>query len=300
MAEVVRIDPTNFELQTYEDQDSTLINQFNIDSALTSSSYIEFYIYDLNKNILTSNLNYINYRVENDGVGAQNKEITQFIISPEKDVTSQEYTQGEYIAYYNFLTKRIGDPFTNLYISEISSDRTEIRLDSTILSNLDIVEQTNQFIQFREDQTYFVDFYLNFGNNQLVIANNIQLENETTNDPTILIKLYEPLPTEFDLKSLLWVVTTLNEPEAFQVTYPSIPATFIDFNQIAGPNFNIPIKGQINNSSQLLSENDIISGAPTSSMNQIESLLNEKSLNISVDYTDFSDFIHFTSSTIIY
>ena len=296
MAEVVRIDPTNFELQTYEAQDSTLINQFDVDSALTSSSYIEFYIYDLNQDILTSNLNYVNYRVENDGIGAQNEEITQFTISPEEDVTSQGFDQGEYVAYYNFLTKRIGDQFTNLYISEISSDRTEIRLDSTILSNLDIVEQTNQFIQFREDQTYFVDFYLNFGDNQLVIANNIQLENETTDDPTILVKLYEPLPAEFNLKSLLWIVTTLNEPEAFQVTYPIVPVTFSDFNQIAGPNFNIPIKGQVNNSSQLLSENDIISGAPTSSMDQIESLLNEKSLNISVDYTDFSDFVHFSSA----
>lgn len=296
MAEVVRIDPTNFELQSYEGQDESLINQFNIDSALTSSSYIEFYVYDLNQNILSSNLNYSNYTVLNDGVGAQNEEITQFNVFPADDVTSEGFDQGDYVAYYNFFTKRIGDQFTNLYISEISSDRTEIRLDSTILSNLDIVEQTNQFIQFREDQTYFVDFYLNFGNNQLIIANNIQLENETTNDPTILVKLYEPLPIEFDLKSLLWIVTTLNEPEAFQVTYPIVPVTFSDFNQIAGPNFNIPIKGQVNNSSQNLSENDIISGAPTSSLDQLQSLLTSASLNISVDYTDFSDFVHFSSA----
>ena len=42
-----------------------------------------------------------------------------------------------------------------------------------------------------------LDFYLNFGNNQLVIANNILLDNTNPNDPTILIKLYEPLPNQF-------------------------------------------------------------------------------------------------------
>tara|TARA_B100000989_G_C19532936_1_gene471220 strand:- start:5390 stop:10105 length:4716 start_codon:yes stop_codon:yes gene_type:complete len=296
MAEVIPIDPISFELQTYEDQDVSLITQFDIDTSLTSSSYIEFYVYDVNQNIISSNLNYDDYQVIEDGKAAQNDSISQFNISPKDDVTNEGFNQGEYIAYYNFLTKRIGDQLTNLYISEISPDRTEIRLDSSVLSNLDIVEQTNNFIQFREDSNYFVDFYLNFGDNNLTIANNIKLENETTDDPTILVKLYEPLPSNFDIKSLLWVVTTLNEPEAFQVKCPIIPITFDDFKQISGPNFNIPIKGQVNNSSQNLSKDDILSGALTSSLNQVQSLLNSSSININVDYTNFSDFVHFSSA----
>ena len=56
------------------------------------------------------------------------------------------------------------------------SDRTEIRLDSTALTNSDIIEQTNSFIYKRENSNYFVDFYLDFGANNLVIANNIQLD----------------------------------------------------------------------------------------------------------------------------
>ena len=31
----------------------------------------------------------------------------QFIISPEDDVTNEGFDEGEYVAYYNFLTKRI-------------------------------------------------------------------------------------------------------------------------------------------------------------------------------------------------
>jgi len=295
MAEVTRIDPENFELQIYEEKDVNLINKFDIDTSLLNSSYIEFHVYSNNNTLLNSNLNYNNYTVLNDGQAAITDKINQFQISPEDDITNEGYTSGDYIAYYNFLTKRIGDQFTNLFISEISSDRTEIRLDSTILSNLDILEQTNNFILFRDDQDYFVDFYLNLGDNELIIANNIKLENETTDDPTILIKLYEPLPSQFNLKDNLWIVTTLNEPEAFQVTYPITPVVFRDSTPLKGPNYNIPLKGQINNSSQNLSYSDIINSAPTSSRDQVNSLLEESSIAISVDYTDFSDFIHFSS-----
>ena len=296
MAEVVKIDPIDFELQTYEVQDTSLISQFDINTSLTGSSYIEFYVYDLNNNLLEENLNYRQYKVENDGQSSLNNNISQFNISPDQDILDLEFTQGEYITYYNFLTKRIGEPFINLFISEISSDRTELRLDSNTLSNIQLIETTEDFIDFRNEAEYFVDFYLNFGSNQLVIANNIKLENEDTDNPTILIKLYEPLPSELDLKDELWVVTTLNEPEAFQVTLPVEPITFTDFTQIAGPNFNIPLKTEVNNSSQNLSYNDIITGTSTGSQNQVNSLLSQSAVNISVDYTNFSDFIHFSSA----
>jgi hypothetical protein len=291
----LQIIPDTFELQNYKGSDVNLITKFDVDSILTGSSYIEFFIYDLNKNLIQYDLNYKNYTILEDSNSTGPDHISQFNISPDKDIMGKGLFNGDYIAYYNFLTKQIGDPLTNLFISEISSDRTEIRLDSTILSSLDIVESTNDFIKFRDNTEYFVDFYLDFGNNNLVIANNIKLENENTNDPTILVKLYESLPSTFDLKSQLWIVTTLNEPEAFQVSLTPDPITFTDSNPLQGPNFNIPIKGQVNNSSQNLSESDILSGAPTSSLDHIESLLNEKSINISVDYTDFSDFIHFSS-----
>jgi hypothetical protein len=296
MAEVVKIDPINFELQNYEPQDISLISQFDVNTFLTGSSYIEFYIYDLNQNILSSNLNYISYNIENDGQAALNNNVSQFNIVPDQDVTGEGFNEGGYIAYYNFLTKRIGDQFLKLYITEYSSDRTELRLNSNILSNLDLVEQTEDFIDFRDEAEYFVDFYLNFGGNNLIIANNIKLENEETNNPSILIKLYEPLPLDFDIKSELWIVTTLNEPEAFQVTYPIEPITFTDFTQIAGPNFNIPLKTEVNNSSQNLSYNDIITGTSTGSQDQINSLLSQSAINISVDYNNFSDFIHFSSA----
>jgi hypothetical protein len=297
MADIVKISPNNFSFQSYQGKDTSLMSQFDVNSFLTETSYIEFFVYNQNNIILNSNLNYRQYDILNDGQSAgNNNQISQFNISPEVDIANAGFNTGEYVAYYNFLVKQVGDNFSNFFISEISSDRTEIRLDSNTLSGLDIKNQTGDFITFRENQDYFVDFYLNFGNNNLIIANNIKLENPKTSNATILVKLYEPLPSEFDLKDNLWIVTTLNEPEAFRVTYPIETTSFTDTIQIQGPNYNIPVKNQVNNSSENLSYSDIINGASTSSMDQVNSLLEETSINISVDYSDFSEFIHFSSA----
>ena len=51
MATVSRIDSTNLTLQSYESQDENLISQFGIDTVLTGSSYIEFFIYGNNQNL---------------------------------------------------------------------------------------------------------------------------------------------------------------------------------------------------------------------------------------------------------
>ena len=295
MAEVIQVNPDNFELQDYNSQDVNLITSFDIDTSLEKNSTIEFHIY--NNNILVESvLNFTDYTLPPLGENDSPNSISLLDINPLENLNNLGYTQGQYIAYYNFLNNEIGNLFNSLYISEISSDRKEIRLQSNDLSNLDLLNQTEDFIDKREESDYFLDFYLNFKNNDLIIANNIKVENEETDLPSVLIKLYEPLPNQFNLKDLLYIVTNINESEAFQVTFPIETFSSVDYVSLQGPNFAIPLKSQINNSSQNLSYTDIISSAPTSSQNQIESLLEESSLNISVDYTTFSDFIHFSSA----
>jgi hypothetical protein len=296
MAEVTKIDYTSFELQDYNVRDENLITTFDVNTLFTTSSCIEFYILDLNKNVLYSKYDYTNYQVTNDGQSAQTGEVSKFQINPGDDVIGQGFANGEYVAYYNFLNKEIGDYNSTLYISEISSDRKEIRLDSQFISSFDLIEDTEDFVDFRENSSYFVDFYLNFGNNNLIIANNIKIENENTDNPTILVKLYEPLPDQFQIKDETWIVTSFNEPEAYSIVSRAVSSFTTPTPLLQGPNFAIPIKDQVNNSSQNLSYTDIISSAPTSSQDQIDSLLSQSAINISVDYNDFSDFIHFSSA----
>ena len=296
-AEIIQIDTQAFSPQEYGSQDINLLTSFDVNTSLSSSSYIELYIYDNNQNILSSDTNFVNYTVINDGQSAGNGgNISEIILDPEQILLDNGYDQGEYITYFNFLNHQIGSDIELLYITEISSDRTEIRLDSTSLTNLDIVEKTTSFIQLRENNPYFLDFYLNFGDNQLSIANNIQLDNTDPNNPTILIKLYDALPEDFDLNSTLWVVTSVEEPRAYKVSFTNLPIEISDTVPLKGPNFNLDLKDQVNNSTLSLSYADLISTSLTSSQNQINSLLEEKEIDINIDYTNFSDFIHFSSA----
>ena len=295
-AEIIQIDAQSFLSQTYENQDTNLISSFDVKTSLSSSSYLEFFIYDNNKNILDSDYNFTQYTIQNDGQSPGNDgDISEIIIDPEQILINLGYDQGEYTTYFNIFNKQIGTNLQNLYITEISSDRTEIRLDSTSLTEIDLIEQSNNLIQQRVSSSYFLDFYLNFGDNQLAIANNIELDIQDPTNPTILIKLYEPLSDQYDLNSLLWVVTVVEEPIAYQVIFEDVPIVIIDTVPINGPNFNLELKDKINNSTLNQSYQDLTTTTLTSSFNQLSSLLEEKEIDINIDYTNFAEFTHFSS-----
>ena len=294
-AQTTPIDFNNFISQTYNVEDTNLISTFENSNIFSTSSYIEFFIYSPSTDLLFSQPNYSNYTIQNTPVDLNNPvDTSQILINPENDLNSLGYSSGEYVTLYNFLDKKIGSQFQTLYISDISSDRTEIQLKSTSLTDLDIVDQTSAFVNERENSLHFIDFYLNFGGNILFIANNIKLNP----DFSILVKLYEPLPPQYDINSQLWVVTSINSPQAYQVTFEDIPVVFDNTIKIKGPNFNLDIKDQVNNSTLEVSYTDLFTTSLTSSRNQLNSLLEEKEIDINIDYTDFSNFIHFSSAQV--
>jgi hypothetical protein len=206
-------EPIGLNLPSYESQDVNLIPSFETNTTLVPNSTIEFFVYDNNLNLLHSEYNFKDYSVLNDGQSSLTNELTQITFDPEKNLTDLSFTQGEFITQYSFYNKQVGSDLQKLYISEISADRTEIRLDSTSLTSLDLIEQTNTFVNERENSQYFLDFYLNFGENKLALANNIVLDSTNEADPSILIKLYEPLPDEYIINSTLWIVTSFEEPD---------------------------------------------------------------------------------------
>jgi c-di-GMP-related signal transduction protein len=102
------------------------------------------------------------------------------------------------------------------YIKDISSDRTELRLSSNFISSSTILETYPEFIAQLAGSSYFDGFYLNFGDNKIVIAINSQLDGTE-----VLIKLYEALPEQFVVKSTCWVVTKVADPIAYNVSFLS-------------------------------------------------------------------------------
>ena len=289
--QIFELNPANFEYQNYVEQDNLLIATSGLDTAFNEETdYIEYCVYDDSKTKIFPNVGISILDSYNVLKGDIN-------INPENDLRLIGLDSGNYYILYNIYRKRLNSSNSSLYyIKEISSDRREIRLDSNTIANEDIIFSGEEFISHRRDAEYFVDFYLNFGQNKTVIANNIKLDTTLEDDPTFLIKLYEPLPEEFEVKTELWVVEELSEPLLYQVKFPVEIIEEDNLNYIGGPNFNIPVKHQSGNSSQVFSLSELIDTNLTSSQNQIKSLLDKEEINININYENYSEFIKYSSA----
>ena len=69
-----------------------------------------------------------------------------------------------------------------------------------------------------------------------------------------------------------------------------------DIQFIKGPNYSINVTQETGESSQLFSYDTLIGTDITSSQNQVKNLLNRKDINISVNYNEYSNFVHFSSA----
>ena len=284
------VDSQTFELQEYSVSQSALIQTDIVDTAFTSSTdYIECFIYDGNKNLVTSAVPFTDYSIIEGDV----------ILKPADNLERLGLDDGEYFINYSFYRRRLASTPNNVYyIKEISSDRTEIRLDTTSpnLDNELIISSSLEFIQFRDDNEFFIDFKLNFGNNNDVIANNIELDLSVEDDPTILIKLYEPLPASYDLNSTCYVTQEVSAPQTYNVVFPPQIYNPDDFVYLSGPNFSLNVKGQAGTPGMDMSYSTLAGSDITSSFNQVNNLLNKKEIEISVNYEDYNDFVYFSSA----
>ena len=291
---ILPIDPITFDFQEYSISDSSLINSTTIETSFNpSTDLIEYFIYDINNNILFENVNgFPGYKLIDNNI----------VINPEEALKSLGYSEGQFNTLYNFVSPKLASAAGSRYfISEISPDRTEIRLDTTTIPNALVISSSLELLDSINNATgSYYDFYLDFGNNELIIANNILLDTTSTTNPTILIKLYEPLPVQFNIKTECWAVTQVATSVAYNI---SITQTFdiIDDNiYIKGPNTNINIQDQLNNSTAYASYNNLtstVSSQGTGSLQyQLNNLLAQTGVTINIDYSDYSNFIHFSSA----
>jgi len=202
---------------------------------------------------------------------------------------------GNYNIFYNFYRTALESDIYTFFIKEISPSRTEIRLSVNNVDDKKIESLFNNFKTLLDEGSYFKDFYINIGD-YYYIATNTQLDNSTS-PYTILFKLYQPLPSEVELNDQAQVVFETAETYGFNVDIPVVPITFNDnIEYIKGPNFNLGINDQVNNSTYEQNYNSLTNTQLTSSYNQLQNVLNQKGITIDTDYTDFSNFIYFSSA----
>ncbi len=298
MAEVVVNKITGDVIEGYDQKDLSLIPAFEATSQFTpSTDNVEFSIYNEQGLLEYINYNYKKYQVTLN-YSNQNNSVSTVTVNPEKDLLSNGYDQGNYTVYYNFIRNVLNSSQSSPYfLSQISSDRTEIRIINNSLSNEEIKSLVDSFTTELNDSPYFEDFRLNFSNNNIFIANNILLDATNESQYTVLIKLYEPLPTHIGLKDSLTVGLQTADEFSFRVEFENKVIPLSSSKKIKGPNFNLSLPKRGNNDSSYKNGSELLLGVSlSSSLDQIENILNKKGIETNINYNNFNNFVYFSSA----
>ena len=287
---------TNYS-EDYTEKDLKLIPSFDVISQFTpETDEVEFSIYNEQGLLESINYDYKDYTVTFD-YNTQQNSVSTVNVDTEEDVIKAGYEQGSYSVTYNFFRNQISSSQSNpFYIKQISSDRTEIRIANNNIGSNELDRLVTEFKSELSSSAYFEDFQLNFGNNNIFIANNILIDSSNEAQYTVLIKLYEPLEGQFTIKDTLWVTLQTAEEVSYQVSFLPKVVPPPSPKSLKGPNFNIQLKDLENNSTTYQNLNTLTSVSLTSSYNQLQGILAEKGITVNIDYSDFNEFVYFSSA----
>ena len=236
-----------------------------------------------------------NFSIRNYENTINEDQISSVVVFPVQDIENAGYSVGVYNIYYNFYRTALKSDQYKFFIQEISPSRTELRISVNNVSDEEINSLVQEFQSLLEGEA-FKDFYIEI-NGSYYIANNI-LADTTSVPNTILLKLYQPLPSSIEVNTQLQVVFETAETVGFNLNLPPKPIKIEeDVTYIKGPNFNYQLSDIVNNSTEeqtydsLLSKNEL-----TSSYNELENILNQKGIKVNIDYTEFDNFVQFSSA----
>ena len=282
--------------QDYTIQDVNLLNEFSINREFgAEQDTIEFQVYSNTNQLLAINYIFKNYAVENT-IDDSNLYDTLYL-NPTQDIKDAGFDIGQYNAVYNFYRPIfLSNSNTRFYLKEISSDRTEIKIATNDLSYNAVSTSYLNYLTSKNSKSFYSDFILNFGNNRTLIGVNSLLDTSNTDEPSIFIKLYEPLPGDYNLKDTLWVVEQVSDPYSFNVNIEFEAEIQEEVEYLRGPNTNIELNNKTNVPSTYFNLNELLDTELTSSYQQIKSVLEEKSVNINIDHTEYKNFVHFSSA----
>lgn len=294
---IVYINPE--ELSNYDklsDKDDRLVDDFEINSSFNPAlDYIELHYYSLDGRLLHTVPSYRNFQSNQDSGFNNNQTLDTLKIDVEKDTIEAGYKQGDINLVYNFLS----DPFTqnfskhNFYIEEISSDRTEIRLLTNSIAADSLVKfVSNLKVELAKPSSG--DLKLNLSKNRVLLALNI--DTLTYQDrQSVVIKLYNPLPLDISTKDEVSIARQVANTVAFNIT-STLVIEEVKPVYLKGPNFNASENQGTTYPSEYLSISDAFNYPVTNSYYEVKSLFEEKGAELSIDYSDYNNFVNFSSA----
>lgn len=284
-------------LDSISQEDANLLEPVDIISTfITEDNFIELNYLSLNGEMLSSIEDYTNYSILTGDTINGKKGTKEISIDVLEDFKQYNSNSSEVIALYNFLDYSYSDQNSaeDFYIESISPDRTEIRLVSLNLPASSVQEYTNKLISKKEETPYALELFLYEGNNTFYSIVNIDIE-VFKSTFGVLVKLLEPLPQDIVLKSRLNIIEKVSESVAYRIL-TTITEIEIPPPSLRGANFDVEIDTQSTEPSEYFNYDELFSFPANNSNRQLNSLFTSKGAELSIDYTDYTNFINFSSA----
>ena len=282
------------ENEVISDNDLNLIDNYQISKRFNSAlNYVEGHIYSLSNELLFSNYAVdLNFDVESSNEGS----VDSLSFDPSEFTSDSGFEYSDVKAVFHFLDDvyTAGAGKAELYIDSISSDRKEILLYSNDLSDNSIINITEDLNERFKSGSFFDEIYFNVGDNDLLIATNVDLY-EKEDKFTVAVKLYEPLPNKYNLKQTGNLVEKLSDSVAVRVDVTITEEEEIT-PKLKGANFNIELDTDDITPTGYFNYNELFSYDINNSNKEIFSYLNESSVDINLDHSDYANFVHFSSA----
>jgi len=277
--------------------DKQLITNYELNNLFNSQKdSVQLHILSLSDELLDSYYNYKNYKLLGSAESAGKSGASSITINPVDDTKKYGYEYGGVKLLYHFTKDLYSTDNTTVthYVESISPDRTELRLQTLELGTDDLVNYTEEVKVKLTTHSYFSEFRLDFGNNDLLIGINIDTV-LLNGQKALVVKLYEPLPTVYEEKSTLSIVEIVSDSVIFEIESTT---TFdeIEAPTLRSPNFYLDISDHNVVPTGYVNYNDLFSYPINNTNSQIYSLFAEKGIELSTEHSEYSNFIHFSSA----
>lgn len=262
---------------------------------------LELHVYTPDGVYLTGN-HKANFSVENNDTTSQKVAYQHISINTVSELETVGITRGQYRLVYNLFDNVLGAFDTQkAFIKEISPSRQELRIQLADYENTKLVDQLFNLKSRWETLTrndIFDSFVLNFGFNETYQIVNIKFIVNETATPELVVKLYEPLPSQYLEKAKVWISEEIIVPQVELVSV--IPEHIPDeVNTLAAPNFDLEFADGGSIATDYKSWNDLLANNVSTSQQLIDTYFSGSlsGIKLNINYRDFSNFVQYSSAT---
>lgn len=272
-------------------KDERLVNSYllgTVSPFTAGESRLDALVFDSNGNLLETFEDTPEYAIR--GVSQGTERINNLEVDPTVFMQGRTYLGDVIVEYraYDYTFRR----GTNLYISEISSDRTELRVETLDLNDRNLRYRVNQLQDKLNNRSYSSVALLEIEGIQIPVLNAVT--EVVRGELVVALKLYSPLPVEIQPKTQFQVLESLGEAERFQI-HRELTVIEDAPTILRGPNFEVDV-----NTSTIATDyknyTELLSYKSLESSKELYTTFKQALQHISINYEDFGEFVHFSSA----